>query len=143
MRPAASAAVAFSRSVIPGRRAPATISFRVRKRFRPLESQGLITSVAPTFSIRTARLDSQLCSHTAKPPPMGERQFVPSIVPPCRTRYSCFAAVISSVCRLAAFFGWRLDAQGSRASCADTLARLSRPWLLSQSMQRSVHVEQG
>ena len=61
--------------------------------------------MSPTFSIRTARLDSQLWSQTPKLPPMGERQLVPSIVPPWLTRYSCFAAVISSVCRRATSFG--------------------------------------
>src|SRR5438874_13584837 len=128
---------------MPGRSAPATTSLRVRKSLCPLESQGLITSVVPTFSIRTARLDSQLWSQTPKLPPMGERQLVPSIVPPCVTRYCCFAAVMSCVCRLAVSFGWRLDAQGSRASLCNTLARLRNPWLLSQSRQRAVQVEQG
>lgn len=135
--------MAFSRSVIPGRRAPATISLRVRKSLLPLESQGLMTSVSPTFSMRTARLDSQVWSQTPKPPPTGERQLVPSIVPPWLTRYSCLAAVMSFVCRPATSFGWRLEAQGSRAPVGDDLAGLRNPWLRSQSMQLSVHVEQG
>ena len=79
---------------MPGRRAPATISWTLRKSLRPLESQGLMTSVSPTFSSRTARLDSQVWSQMPKPPPMGERQFVPSIVPPWVTRYFCLAAVM-------------------------------------------------
>src|SRR6185503_2684935 len=54
----------FSLSLIPGVTAEATISSRLRKLFRPLESQGLIRSVWPTFSIRTARLDCQLWSIT-------------------------------------------------------------------------------
>ena len=55
-------AKAFSLSLMPGVMAAATISSRVRKLLRPLESQGLTTSVSPTFSMRTARLDSQVCS---------------------------------------------------------------------------------
>ena len=41
--------------------AVATISPRVRKGLRPLESHGLTTSVSPMFSMRMARLDSQVC----------------------------------------------------------------------------------
>ena len=44
--------------VNPSRR-EATISSAERKVLRPLESHGLTTSVSPTFSIRTERLDSQ------------------------------------------------------------------------------------
>ena len=44
----------------PGATAAATISGTLRKLFRPLESQGLTTSVSPTFSIRTERFDSQV-----------------------------------------------------------------------------------
>ena len=72
-------AMAFSLSLIPGVTAEATISSMLRKLFRPLESHGLITSVWPTFSIRTARLDCQLCSMAPSrliPQPIGVRQFV-------------------------------------------------------------------
>ena len=76
--------MAFSRSFIPGVTAAATIWSMLRKLFRPLESQGSTTSDRPTFSIRTARLDCQVCSMApslAMPHPIGDRQFVPSIVP--------------------------------------------------------------
>src|SRR5262245_50053785 len=75
-------ATAFSRSVMPGRTARATISGTLRKSLRPLDVHGLTTSVVPTFSRRTARFDSHDCSQMANPPPTGDRQFVPSIVPP-------------------------------------------------------------
>ena len=84
--------MAFSPSLIPGVTAAATISLMLRKLFRPLESQGSTTSVWPTFSIRTARFDCQLCSMAPSrfiPQPIGDRQFVPSIVPPWTTMYLC------------------------------------------------------
>ncbi len=68
--------------------AAATISSKVRRVFRPFESHGLTTSASPTFSIRTARFDSQVCSTAPSrdiPQPSGERQFRPSIVPPWAT----------------------------------------------------------
>ena len=80
--------MAFSLSLIPGVTAAATISSRVRKLFRPLESQGLTRSVWPTFSMRTARLDCQLWSMTPSrlmPQPIGVRQHSPSTVPPWTT----------------------------------------------------------
>ncbi len=70
---------------MPGSTADDTISLRVRNEFRPLDNQGLTTSVSPTFSSRTARFDSQVCSIAGPsiiPTPIGERQLVPSIVPP-------------------------------------------------------------
>ena len=73
-------ALALSLSVIPGSTALATIRSRLRKSLWPFESQGLTTSVAPTFSIRTERFDSQVCSKGCQTP-WGERQFRPSIVP--------------------------------------------------------------
>src|SRR5262245_22515899 len=60
---------------------------------------------------------------------MGERQLVPSIVPPCVTRYSCLAVVISTKCRLVVSVGRRLEAHGSRASSRGTSAGLSAPTL--------------
>ena len=75
-------AIARSRSVMPAVTAPETISFTLRKSLRPLESQGLMTSVSPMFSSRTDRLDSQLWVQIPNPPPIGDRQFTPSIVPP-------------------------------------------------------------
>src|SRR5262245_61534344 len=86
--------------------------------FRPSESQGSTTSVRPTFSIRTARFDCQLCSMAPSrfiPQPIGDRQFVPSIVPPCTTRYLCFPVVIFSTWLLATSPGWAFEAQGSSA----------------------------
>src|SRR5262245_12903112 len=140
-------ATAFSRSVIPGRTARPTISGRLRKSLRPFDSHGLITSVAPTFSSRTARLDSQDCSQMANPPPTGDRQFVPSIVPPWVTAYWWRAAVTSSTCRLATSRGWALDAQGSRVpsggaagwSAARKMTRdcIGRPTYMEASVVRA------
>ena len=97
-------ALAFSLSVIPGSTALATIRSRLRKSFWPLESQGLTTSVAPTFSIRTERFDSQVCSKGCQTP-WGDRQFRPSIVPPWTTMYSTRPSVISCTCRFATSVG--------------------------------------
>src|SRR4051812_42071394 len=90
----------------------------LRKLFRPLESQGSTTSVWPTFSIRTARFDCQLCSMAPSrliPQPIGDRQFVPSIVPPCTTMYLCSPLVTVSTWLLATSPGWAFEAQGSSA----------------------------
>src|SRR5215470_850552 len=115
-------ALAFSASLIPGATAEATISLILRKLPRPLESHGSNTSVWPTFSIRTARLDCQLCSMAPSrfiPHPIGERQFVPSIVPPCTTVYLWSPLTTSSTCLLATSPGWAFLAQGaSEGSCA-------------------------
>ena len=94
----------------------ATISLMLRKLFRPSESQGSTTSVWPTFSIRTARFDCQLCSMAPSrfiPQPIGDRQFVPSIVPPCTTMYLCSPVVMFSTWLLATSPGWAFEAQGS------------------------------
>ena len=77
--------------------ADCTISATVRKLFRSLESHGLITSVSPTFSIRTDRDDSQVWKKAPSefiPTPIGVRQLRPSIVPPCTTLYFCVPLVI-------------------------------------------------
>ena len=50
----------------------------------PANAMLALSSVAPVFSSRTARLDSQVCSiagPSIMPTPMGERQLAPSIVP--------------------------------------------------------------
>ena len=76
----------------------------LRKLFRPSESQGSTTSVWPTFSIRTARFDCQLCSMAPSrfiPQPIGDRQFVPSIVPPCTTMYLWSPVVMFTTWHLA------------------------------------------
>src|SRR5262249_12364498 len=90
----------------------------VRNWFFPVESQGSITSVWPTFSIRTARFDCQLCSIAPSrfiPQPIGDRQFVPSIVPPCTTVYLWSPVTMSSTCLLATSPGRAFEAQGSSA----------------------------
>src|SRR5262245_2388949 len=114
-------ALAFSASLIPGVSAEATISLIVRKLVRPLESQGSTTSVRPTFSIRTARFDCQACSMAPSrfiPQPIGDRQFVPSIVPPCTTVYLCAAVPMFSTWLLVTSPGWAFEAQGSSAGSA-------------------------
>src|SRR3954470_10536757 len=111
-------ALAFSPSLIPGVTTEATISLMLRKLFRPSESQGSITSVWPTFSIRTARFDCQLCSMAPSrfiPQPIGDRQFAPSIVPPCTTMYLCSPVVMSLTWLLATSPGSAFEAQGSSA----------------------------
>ena len=65
--------------------ADAAISAALRKLLRPFESHGLITSVSPTFSIRTERFDSHVWKNAPSlfiPTPIGVRQLSPSIVPP-------------------------------------------------------------
>src|ERR1700682_501467 len=60
----------------------------VLNELRPLDNQGLTTSVSPTSPRRTARFDSQVCliaGPSIMPTPRGDRQFVPSIVPRCRS----------------------------------------------------------
>src|SRR6476659_11415490 len=111
-------ALAFSPSLIPGAITEATISLMLRKLFRPSESHGSTTSVWPTFSIRTARFDCQLCSMAPSrfiPQPIGDRQLVPSIVPPCTTRYLCSPVVMFTMWLLATSPGWAFEAQGSSA----------------------------
>src|SRR5215212_33682 len=111
-------ALAFSPSLIPGVTAAATNSFMLRKLFRPTESQGSTTSVWPTFSIRTARFDCQLCSMAPSrfiPQPIGDRQFAPSIVPPCTTMYLCSPVVRFSTWLFGTSDGWVFEAQGSSA----------------------------
>src|SRR6516165_2489179 len=111
-------ALAFSASLIPGVTAAATISLILRKLFRPLESQGSTTSVWPTFSIRTARFDCQVCSMAPSrfmPQPIGDRQLVPSIVPPCTTVYLCSPVLMFSTWHLVTSPGWAFEAQGSSA----------------------------
>src|SRR5262245_18050371 len=73
------------------------------------------------FSIRTARFDCQVCSMAPSrfmPQPIGDRQFVPSIVPPCTTVYLCSAVPIFSTCLLVTSPGWAFEAQGSSAGSA-------------------------
>ena len=53
-----------------------------KKSMGPMVSQGLITSGAPTFSMRIERLDSQVCSNGSQTPG-SEVHILPSIVPPC------------------------------------------------------------
>src|SRR5262245_15244448 len=86
--------IAFSCSVMRGSIALATMASRLRKSLAPLESQGLTTSVAPMFSMRTERFDSQLCWKGCQTP-CGDRQLRPSIVPPCGTEYSARPEEIS------------------------------------------------
>src|SRR5262249_13902650 len=50
------------------------------------------------------------------PQPIGDRQFVPSIVPPCTTRYLRFPAVMCSTWLLATSPGLAFEAQGSSAA---------------------------
>ena len=79
--------------------AEATISPTLRKLLRPLESQGLTTSVWPTFSMRTHRFDSQVWRKAPSrdiPHPMGERHFRPSMLPRWKTVYLCSASGIRS-----------------------------------------------
>src|SRR6516162_4747677 len=112
-------ALAVSASFIPGVTAEATISLILRKLLRPLESQGSTMSVWPTFSIRTARFDCQVCSMAPSrfmPQPIGDRQFVPSIVPPCTTVYLCSAVLMFSTWLLATSPGVAFEAQGSGAA---------------------------
>src|SRR5262245_39705777 len=93
----------------------------LRKLLRPLESQGSTMSVWPKFSIRTARFDCQVCSIAPSrfmPQPIGDRQFVPSIVPPCITVYLCSAVPIFSTCLLVTSPGWAFEAHGSSAGSA-------------------------
>src|SRR5215471_3653502 len=52
------------------------------------------------------------------PQPIGDRQFVPSIVPPCTTAYLCSAVPIFSTCLLVTSPGWAFEAQGSSAGSA-------------------------
>jgi hypothetical protein len=47
------------------------------------------------------------------PQPIGDRQFVPSIVPPCTTVYLCSPVLMFSTWLLAASPGWAFEAQGS------------------------------
>ena len=104
---------------MPGVIAAATISSTLRKLFRPLESQGLCTSLLPMFSIRTARFDSQVCSQAPSPDmpqPMGERQFWPSMVPPWTRTYLYSREVTSSTFRLATSVGWWFEAHGCNSS---------------------------
>ena len=110
--------MAFSRSFMPGVTAEATISWILRKLLRPLESQGSTRSVWPTFSIRTARFDCQVCSMAPSrfmPHPIGDRQFVPSIVPPCTTMYLYSPLVMFSTWLLVTSPGCAFEAQGSSA----------------------------
>ena len=119
-------AKALSASVMPGVTAEATISSTLRKLLRPLESHGLTTSVSPTFSIRTERLDSQVWTKApsrAIPQPIGNRQFRPSIVPPWTTVYWCVppaGPAISSTCDLATSVGCLSIDQGYNAASATT-----------------------
>src|SRR4051794_30991829 len=90
----------------------------LRKLFRPLKSQGSTTSVWPTFSMRTARFDCQLCSMAPSrfiPQPIGDRQLVPSIVPPCTTMYRCSPVVMFVTWLLATSPGRAFESQGSSA----------------------------
>src|SRR5437016_7787583 len=108
----------FSPSVIPGVTTDATIYLMLRKLFRPSESHGSTTLVWPTFSIRTARFDCQVCSMAPSrfiPQPIGDRQFVPSIVPPCTTVYLCSPVVMFLTWLLATSPGWAFEAQGCSA----------------------------
>src|SRR5262245_14997272 len=119
-------AIAFSPSLIPGVTAEATISLMLRKLVRPLESQGSTRSIWPTFSIRTARFDCQVCSMAPSrfmPQPIGDRQFVPSIVPPCITMYLCPALLMFSTWLLVTSVGRAFEAQASSAVSAPGAAK--------------------
>jgi hypothetical protein len=52
------------------------------------------------------------------PQPIGDRQFVPSIVPPWTTMYVCSPVVMSLTWLLATSLGWAFEAQGSSAGDA-------------------------
>jgi hypothetical protein len=49
------------------------------------------------------------------PQPIGDRQFVPSIVPPCTTMYLCSPVVMFTTWLLATSLGLAFEAQGSSA----------------------------
>ncbi|MDT8302969.1 MAG: hypothetical protein RQ760_15920 [Sedimentisphaerales bacterium] len=83
-------------------------------------------STSPMFSIRTERLDSQVCRKDpslAIPQPMGDRQLRPSIVPLWKTVYLCVPPVrtmICSMCDLAVSVGCTSVDRGYHASPVTT-----------------------
>src|SRR5438093_13753201 len=100
---------------MPGATAVDTISATLRKLLRPFESHGFTTSVSPTFSMRTDRLDSHFWSKApsrAMPQTIGERQFPPSIVRAWVTFELCRTVSISSPCDLFTSTGSDFVAQG-------------------------------